>query len=267
MDVERQRVGPFLRAAVILAGIVLVAPVIVVIPMSLTPKSSFSFPPTGLSLKWYANLFSSESWLNAIWLSFRVGVVAALAATILGTLAALALSKYPSRLSGAVRAGLMAPMIVPTVVQAVAFYIVFLKWKLVGSFAAYVMAHTVLGLPFVVVAVTASLAGYNAKLEVASASLGANAATTFRKITLPLIRPGVMSGFVLAFVTSFDEAVIALFIQSAGSKTLPVKMFDAINVEIDPTVAAASTLILLVSSAVVVAWQILAIRRTRKGLK
>jgi putative spermidine/putrescine transport system permease protein len=237
--------GPGLRLWVVLVGFLLVVPTLVVVPMSFGAGSTFRFPPEGWSLRWYAEFFTSREWLASLANSLQVAVLAAILATVLGVAAAFALDRARFRGSGVVRQLLMAPMILPGIVVAVAVYGVFLRWQLNGTMPGFVLAHTVLGMPFVITSVRAGLAGYDPAMEKAAASLGASRVTTMRRVVLPLIAPGVLSGFVFAFATSFDEVVIALFLQTPDLTTLPVKMYESIVLEIDPTIAAASSLIVV----------------------
>lgn len=243
---------------------VLILPILVVIPISFTSERNFSFPPAGFSLQWYENFLTSPQWLSSLWASLQVGLISAMIATIIGTLAAIALARSAPSLSGMLGGLFMAPMIVPGVIFAVAIYAVFLSWGLVGTPLGFVAAHTVLAIPFVVTTVSASLSGYNRGLTTAALSLGASPAHAFFRVTLPLILPGVASGFLLAFVTSFDESVIALFLQTPSFMTLPATMYDAIVTDVDPTVAAASTLIIVTTTTVIVVGQVLSARSTPK---
>ncbi|AUI64312.1 ABC transporter permease [Amycolatopsis sp. BJA-103] len=242
----RQRtLGWGLRAWVAVVGFVLVAPTLVVIPMSFGAGSTFQFPPDDWSWRWYGEFFGSKQWLAALGNSVQVGLLAAVLATVVGVAAAFGLDRARFRGRGVVRQLLMAPMILPGIVVAVAVYGVFLRWQLNGTMLGFVLAHAVLGVPFVLTSVQTSLAGYDPVVEKAAASLGAPKLTTLRKVVLPIIAPGVLSGFVFAFATSFDEVVVALFLQTPAIKTLPVKMYESIVLEIDPTIAAASSLIVV----------------------
>ncbi|WP_084145785.1 ABC transporter permease [Amycolatopsis jejuensis] len=242
----RQRsLGWGLRGWVAVVAFVLVAPTLVVIPMSFGAGSTFQFPPERWSWHWYAEFFTSKQWLAALANSVQVGLLAAALATVLGVAAALALDRVRFRGRGLVRQLLMAPMILPGIVVAVAIYGVFLRWQLNGTMLGFVLAHAVLGLPFVLTSVQTSLAGYDPIMEKAAASLGAPRFATMRKVVLPIIAPGVTTGFIFAFATSFDEVVVALFLQTPAIKTLPVKMYESIVLEIDPTIAAASSLIVV----------------------
>lgn len=247
-----RNLGWGLRAWVAAVTVILVGPTLVVIPMSLTASHTFRFPPTDWSLRWYRVFFTSDEWLSSLLTSVEVAILAAVFSTILGVAAAFGLNRSNLRALGLVRAALMAPMIVPVVVIAIALYATFLEWHLVGTLTGFVIAHTIFTIPFVLVAVTASLDGYDKTVERASASLGARPLTTFRRIVLPLIMPGVRSGFVFAFVVSLDEVVIALFLQSPSVRTLPVQMFLGITTQINPTVAAASTIVVLATTVVLV---------------
>lgn len=258
---KSRNIGLGLRSWVFAVGFLLVAPTFIVIPMSFSASNTFQFPPSNWSLRWYREFFSSAEWLSALSTSLQLGLLVAVVATIIGVAAAFALDRWAFKGGGLIRALVMAPMIVPTVVVAIAVYSLFLRWQLVGTMTGFLLAHTVLALPFVVVSVTASLSGYDRRVEAASSSLGAGPIVTFRRVTLPLIVPGVASGFVFAFITSFDEVVVALFLQTPDLVTLPVKMYEGIATDIDPTVAAASSLIVTVTTLVLITPQLVRLRR------
>lgn len=256
------------RAALWTTGVLvaawLVAPTLVVIPLSFTDKVSLTFPPTGWSTRWYANFFGDPAWTAALANSLLVGVLVAVVATTLGTAAAFGLTRWTNgRGAAAASVLLLAPMIVPGIILAIGIYAVFLKLGLAGTLAGFVAAHTVLAMPFVVVSVTASLRTFDVRLETAAASLGAGRWATFRQVTLPLIMPGVVSGALFAFVTSFDEVVVSLFIQSPTLVTLPVQMYSSVTRETDPTLAAAATMILALTTVLVGGGLTLAARRNR----
>ncbi|WP_405801191.1 ABC transporter permease [Streptomyces sp. NBC_01506] len=258
------RGGVGLRLWAALVGAILVAPTLVVIPLSFTGKRSFAFPPENWSLQWYRNFFTNPTWRDSLLTSLQIAVAVAVLATVLGTLAALALDRGQLPGKGLINGLLMAPMVVPQIVAAIAVYAAFLNWGLSGTAFGFVVAHTALAVPFVVVAVSTSLRGYDRRLDRAAAMLGANPFTTFRRITAPLIAPGVLSGAVFAFVTSLDEVVIAFYLQSPTLHTLPVTMFSSVTVETDPTIAAASSIVLVATTALILLPQLL--RRTgREG--
>lgn len=231
----------------------LVVPTLIVIPLSFTDKASLAFPPTGWSFRWYESFFTNERWLSALGNSLLLGVLVAIFATVLGLLAAMGLRALANkRLAGALTAGLLAPIVVPGVVLAIGIYAVFLQAGLVGTLAGFLFAHTVLALPFTVIAITAGFAGFDDRLELAARSLGATPVSTFFKVTLPNIIPGMVSGALFAFVTSFDEVMISLFIKSPYLETLPVLMYASVTRDTDPTLASAATVIILITTLIVI---------------
>jgi putative spermidine/putrescine transport system permease protein len=246
-----------------LVALWLVAPSLIVIPLSLTDKPSFAFPPTGWSTRWYSNFFDDPSWVSALLSSVKVGLLVAIVATVAGTATAVALTRSKFRGQQAVRALVLAPMIVPVIVVAIGLYALFLKAQLLGTTFGFVTAHSVLALPFVVIPVTASLQEFDRRLENAAAICGAGRWATFRQVTLPLVAPGVVSGALFAFVTSFDEVVMALFIQSPYLQTLPVKMYSSVTRDTDPTIAAAATLILAFTTVATLTATVYIARRNR----
>ena len=241
-------------AALVLAFLVL--PIVIIVPLSFSSGSFFYYPLPGFSLRWYGDFFTSSFWLPALWNSLIVGTSVTLLATLLGTLAALGLWRARFRGQGLVLALLISPMVVPVVIVAVGVYFAFAPLGLTDGYAGLILAHTALAAPFVVVTVLAALAGFDRTLLRAAGSLGANALTTFRRVTLPLILPGVLSGAVFAFAASFDEVVVALLIAGPGQRTLPRQMFSGINDNISLTITAAATMLVVISLAFMtfVAW-------------
>ena len=222
-----------------------ILPTVFVIPMSFGSTSSFQFPPKEWTLDLYTNFFTNPKWIGSLGNSLLVAVLASALATTVGTAAAVGLHNLTGRLSRFVRTLLMVSIVTPAIVLAVAVYISFLQWHLVGSIWGYVLAHAAIGVPFVLVSVTSALGGFDPQLLRASASLGASPLRTFVRVTLPLIGRGVFTGAIFAFVTSLDEVVIALFLRSPSFQTLPVQMYNAVTVEVDPTIAAASSLVVV----------------------
>lgn len=241
-----------LRTVAALVGAWLVVPTLVVIPTSFTDRASFAFPPPGWSLRYYREFFTDPRWLGALLNSVQLALMVTVLATALGVAASFALVRSRFLGRGLVNGALIAPMMVPGIIVAIAVYAAFLNWHLVGTPQGYVLAHTILALPFVIVTVTSSLRTFDRRLEQAAANLGAGPLATFRLVTAPLLLPGIASGAVFAFVTSFDEVVVSLFIQSPELQTLPVHMFTSVTSEIDPTIAAASTLIVAFTTLLVV---------------
>ena len=254
-----------LRSAAAIVGIWLVAPLLIVIPSGFTGRQSFQFPPPTWSTRWYEAFFNDPRWLDALLGSLKIALIVTVSATFLGTAAALGLARTKVFAKVPLNAILLTPMMVPTVILAIGVYAVFLEWHLVGSITGFVLVHTCLALPFVVVTVGVSLQNFDTRLEDAAASLGAHPLRAFFLVTLRLIAPGIVVGALFAFIASFDELVVALFLTDPTLRTLPVQMFSSVVTEPDPTVAVASTLIfastLLVLSAVMVA----ATRRQARG--
>ena len=243
-----QRFARFALAS--LAALVLlflVAPILIVVPLSFSAGSFFYYPLPGFSLRWYEDFFTSSFWIPSVWNSLIVGVSATLLATLLGTLAALGLwrARFPGQ--GVVLALLISPMVVPVVIVAVGVYFAFAPLGLNDGYAGLILAHTTLAVPFVVITVLAALSGFDRTLLRAASNLGATPLTAFRRVTLPLILPGVLSGAVFAFAASFDEVVVALLIAGPGQRTLPRQMFAGINDNISLTIAAAATMLIAIS--------------------
>jgi putative spermidine/putrescine transport system permease protein len=256
-------VRPWLRIHTTIVAVVLVAPTLVVIPMSFSASETFRFPPDEWSLRWYENLFTSPGWTAAILNTLQVGIYVAIIATVLGTMAAFGLARLRPRWRGPVNGFLLSPMIVPHILVALVVFSAFLQLGLNGTLFGIILAHTAMALPFVVIAVTARLQGMDARLPAVAASLGAGPVSAFRRVTLPLVLPGILSGAVLAFVSSLDEVVIALFLQAPGAITLPVQMFNSITVQIDPTISAASSLMVVLVSVPILLAQLAGARKRR----
>jgi putative spermidine/putrescine transport system permease protein len=233
-----------LGVVVALVATFLIAPLVIVVLMSLSAGSTLSFPPPGFSTRWYSNLVGDQTWTRAALTSLRIGVTAAALSAVLGTLAALGLvrGRYPAR--GLVNAVVLSPLIVPLVVTAVGMYLFFVRWQLTGNFWGLALAHTALGIPFVIITVSASLRALDRNVELAAMNLGAGPFQTFFRVTLPLISPGVAIGSLFAFVWSWDELVVAIFLSSPIVRTLPVVMWGQVRSRIDPTIAVVATLLM-----------------------
>jgi putative spermidine/putrescine transport system permease protein len=238
-------------------------PVLVVVPISLAADRSLVFPPDGVSLQWYENLFTDPQWYDSIVTSLRVGVITTLLATVLGAAAAFGLvrGRFPGR--GVIEGLILAPMVVPLVIFGVGVYAVFLDWKLVGSDVGFVLAHSVLALPFVVVAVQGALTTFDRRLESAAQSLGAPPHRVATRVTMRILAPAIATGALFAFVESFDETVASLFLADSYNRTLPVQMYNGVSRQTDPTVAAASTVIVAATLAVLLLFAVLQRRRSR----
>ncbi|WP_033048367.1 ABC transporter permease [Sinorhizobium meliloti] len=231
----------------ILAMVFLIGPSLAIIPISFSSANFLSYPLPGFSLQWYYKILQPHPWMSALLNSLIIGAGATVVASILGTVAALGLSRGHLPARSAILAVVISPMIVPVVISGVGMYFFFARLGLVASFLGLVLAHAVLAVPFVVITVTATLKNFDMNLVRAAASLGASPFHAFRTVTLPLIAPGVVSGALFAFVFSFDEVVVALFISGPGQRTLPRQMFDGLRDNIDPSILAMSTLLVIIS--------------------
>jgi putative spermidine/putrescine transport system permease protein len=232
------------------AAAFLVLPTLIVIPMSFSRNDILIFPPSGFSLRWYENFFSASEWRQASLNSVIVAISTMVLATMVGTSAALGLARLNQRLRGPTMLFFLVPIISPAIVTAVAMYKSFALWGLSGTVAGMVIAHSALALPFVVIYVSASLQKMDWRLEQAARSLGASPRRAFFHVTLPAITPGVLVGSFFAFLTSFDEVVVSLFLAGSRAVTLPVQMWNGIRFEINPTVAAVAVVLLLISSSI-----------------
>jgi len=251
---------PFQRilAAITLAVCAyMVLPTLAVVPVSFTETNYITFPPEGFSMRWYGVFVGEGPWRKATIVSLLVALASTILATAIGTLAAIGINRLRARMARVVIWLFLLPMIVPTIVVAVALYSAFAKLGLVGTKFGLILAHTVLALPFVVINVSAVIQKLDWRIVDAARSLGADPATAFRKVTLPAIMPGVAAGAIFAFLTSFDEVVVALFLSGVNSRTLPVQMWNGIRFEVSPAVAAASSIVLIVSVAVLILTAIL----------
>lgn len=240
---------PLSAAVIALILLFLTFPIVVVVVVSFSSATYLTFPPPALSLKWYDAYFSNADWLRPTWLSIWVAAAVVVLSTVLGTLAALGIARLPKPLRILVSGLVLSPLIVPGIVVAIGIYYAYARYGMVGSAAGLIFAHTCLAVPFVVTSVSANLAGIDPRLEQAALSLGATPRGTFFQVTLPLIRPGVLVGALFAFITSFDELIVALFISGSGAVTLPRRMWDDLRFQIDPTIAAVSTLTIVLTAA------------------
>jgi putative spermidine/putrescine transport system permease protein len=250
-----------LRGLGLLVLLFLLLPILVMIPLSFSDSTFLSYPMPGWSLRWYDNLFSSAEWARATRNSFIVAPLATLLATVLGTMAAVGLARVSFFGKGVLMSLLIAPMVVPVVVVAVSTYLFFARIGLNDTYLGLVLVHAALGAPFVLTTVLATLQNFNDNLVRASLSLGANPLTTFFRVTLPLIAPGVISGALFAFATSFDEVVVTLFIAGPTQVTLPRQMFTGIRENINPTIAAVATLLIIFTTTLMLGLEWLRGRR------
>jgi ABC-type spermidine/putrescine transport system permease subunit II len=241
----------------------LLLPLFIVIPISFSSSSYLKFPPDGLSLRWYMNYITSETWVTATWTSLRVAIFTSVLATLLGIPTSFALVRYRFPGKTLLYGLIVSPLVIPIIITAISIYFWYAKLKLIGSLTGLVMSHTLVALPVVVIVVTASLKGFDINLENAALNLGANPLRTFIEITVPIISPAIISGALFAFIISFDELILTMFI-CGNTVTLPKKMWDSVRYEIDPTLASVSTILILVSVCLLFAIEFFRKRFTNK---
>lgn len=241
---------------------ILILPIIVVMIISFSSASYLTFPPPGFSLRWYEQFFSDSNWMRAFWTSLMVATVSACIAVTLGTSAAMGIVRSKIRGKSAIMLLLVSPIIVPPVVLGLSLYSLFLRFDMVGSVFGLAAAHAIGGLPIVVVILSAALQGVDPRLEQAASVHGASSLTVFRLVTLPAIAPGLAAATFFAFLHSFDELVLTLFLSSAELKTLPLMLWGDINYRLNPVLAVVSSLeVLLVVGGLILARPVLATSR------
>jgi len=250
--------------------IFLIGPIFVIVPLSFNAAPYFSFTPEmlsldpdGYSLRWYADFWTDNNWRLAVRNSIVIAVFATLLSTALGTLAALGLSQSNMPYRSTLMALLISPMIVPLIISAAGMYFFYSRIGLASTHVGVILAHAALGTPFVVITVTATLVGFDRTLIRAAHNLGANPTVTFFRVIVPLILPGVISGALFAFITSFDEVVVVLFVGSVEQRTIPWAMFSGIREQISPTILAVATLLVMMSIALLTTLELLRRRSER----
>jgi len=256
-----------LRAFCVAVMLFLVAPIAAIVPLSFNAEPFFTYPMPGFSLQWYREFIDSAVWQLALRNSLIVAFFATLLSTVLGTLAALGLSRRDCPWRAGIMAVLISPMIIPVIVSAVGVYYCFARVGLVNTLTGIVLAHTALGAPFVVITVMATLSSFDHNLMRAAASLGANPLRAFFRVMLPVISPGVASGALFAFITSFDEVVVALFLAGSEQRTLPRQMWSGVRESISPTITAVATLLIVASVALLAMVQWLQGRAARASTR
>jgi putative spermidine/putrescine transport system permease protein len=234
----------------------LVVPCLLIVPMSFSASSYLEFPPRAWSLRWYREFFGSEEWMESLWLSIKVSTLATLIATPLGTAAAYGLSRLPSAATQWLRLTFLLPMIVPNILIAIGVFFLFAKIGLNNTVLGLALVDTMLALPFVLVTVASGLQSFDANQELAARGLGASRLVAFLTVTVPQIKMSIVAGALFAFVTAFDEVVIALYISSGDSSTLTRRMFANIRDQVDPLVAAVSSILIIASVVILVCAQL-----------
>ncbi len=252
----------------------LIAPILVIVPLSFNAEPYFTFSPQmlrleseGYSLRWYEDIINNPQWIHSIKNSFIVGIAATILATSLGTLAALGLSRSHMPYRNLIMGLLISPMIVPLIITAAGMYFFYSKIGIAHSYFGLIIAHAVLGIPFVIITVTSTLMGFDHSLTRAGASLGAKPSYVFFHVTMPLITPGMISGALFAFITSFDEVVVTLFLAGFQQRTIPRQIWAGIREQISPTILAVATILILISICLLTAMELLRRRSERlRGL-
>lgn len=262
----------------IICGLILfflIAPIVVLIPLSFNAEPYFTFTqgmltfkPDAYSLRWYQDIVNNPQWIHSIKNSVIIGFFATILATFFGTLGAWGLSRPQTPFRVPLMGLLISPMIVPLIITAAGMFFFYSKVGLAQTYPGLIMAHTALGIPFVIITVTATLMGFDHDLIRASASLGASPVTTFRKVVMPLILPGVISGALFALVTSFDEIVVVLFLSGFEQRTIPRQMWVGIREQISPTILAVATILIAVAVALLTTVELLRRRSERlRGIR
>ena len=237
---------PLLWTCCVLTLVFLCAPILIVVVVSFNASEFIEFPPRAWSLRWYQNYFGARQWVEPTLLSLRIAFVTMVLATVLGTAAAIGLTRGRFRGRRMLEFFFVSPMVMPTIVLAIGLYLLFARFKLVGQPLALYLAHTVVAAPLVIVIVSAALKTTDSAIELAARSLGAGYFRTLWHVTLPAILPSVVSGAAFAFLLSFDEVVLAIFLGGPATTTLPKRMWESVRYEIDPTLTAISTLLVII---------------------
>lgn len=252
------RIGLWVFATIVLLFVAL--PTLIVVPVSLSATEYLQFPPRELTLHWYELFLTDPGWIRATALSFQIALVVTVIATVIGTMGALALVRGLKG-GGIVNALIAAPLIVPTIIYAIAILLFFAQFKMNGTFLGLVLAHSALASPYVVIIVSAALYRSDPRLELAAQSLGASRARAIWHVTLPSVRPALATGAAFAFLTSFDDATVSFFLANLSDKTLPRKMFENLQFFISPVLAVVATLLTLFTLVLIGGAQIAQLRR------
>lgn len=241
----------------------LILPILIIVPISFSSGNVLAFPLPGFSLRWYETIITTPAWLDAARNSLIIGVSSTVLSMILGTAAAIGLARAKFRFKALLVGLVVSPILIPIVITAVGMYFFLVKIGLVGTYPGLILAHTALSVPFVVVTVTATLDGFDMNLIRAAAGLGAPPLTAFRRVMLPIIFPGVASGGLFAFATSFDEIVVTFFIAAPEQRTIPRQIFSGVREYVSPGIAAAATLLIVISALLLTTVELLRRRSER----
>lgn len=247
---QHAREGRLARFALVaFSGAVLLflcLPIAIVVPMSFSSASSLQFPPPGFSLRWYESFFNDPRWLDAARISFIVALSSSFAALVLGSLAAYGLVRGTFRGRAVIEANFVAPLIIPPVITAVALYIVFARVGILGTLLGIILAHAIIGVPYVVILMSVAIRSFDVRIEQVARSLGASWPTVFGRILLPNLLPSVLAAWIFAFIISFDEVILTFFLSGAYD-TIPKRMFNELTLQVNPTITAIATLLIALS--------------------
>jgi len=247
----------------------LILPILIIVPISFSSGNMLAFPMPGLSTRWYETILNTPAWLDAARNSLIIGLSSTILSMILGTMAAIGLARAKFRFKALLVGLVVSPILIPIVITAVGMYFFLVRIGLVGTYPGLILAHTALSVPFVVVTVMATLDGFDMNLIRAAAGLGAPPLTAFRRVMLPIILPGVASGGLFAFATSFDEIVVTYFLAAPEQRTIPRQIFSGVREYVSPGIAAAATLLIIISALLLTTVELLRRRseRLRTGKK
>jgi putative spermidine/putrescine transport system permease protein len=262
-----RRIG--LSAVSTAVALLVVLPTLIVIPMSFTGEQSFTFPPQSWSFRWYRSFAESEAWRSSLVFSLEVAVCVMALSTVVGMMIAFGLRRLQPRVASWAQSIVLIPIIIPSIVTAISVYETFLRWHLSGSLLGFTLAQSVITLPYVVLSLGVGISRINPRLGQAAATLGSPPLAVFFRVTLPLMLPSVLTAMLLSFIASLDEPVIALFLSTPTKMTLPVQMYNSMLQVTDPTVAAASAILLTLVTFAGVAGLIIMpyLRRSRRGAR
>ncbi|WP_442603873.1 ABC transporter permease [Paenibacillus sp. KN14-4R] len=237
----------FLGVITFIVVLMVIAPLLIIIPTSFTSAGYLTFPPEGFSFKWYEKILDRPEFIDSFWFSIKLAVITAVISTFIGTIAALALHKYKPPGSGFINGLILSPLTVPAIIIGIGALLFFTRMGLAGTFAGLLLAHILITIPYVVRLVLTGLSSFDYTLERAAYILGASSLNVFWKITLPLLKPAIFSGMIFAFLTSFDNVTISLFMITPSTTTLPMAIFNHMQESLDPLVASISAVLILVS--------------------
>lgn len=237
----------WLTGFVAIVLLILVAPIFVLIPLSFTSLNYFKFPPPSFSLQWYESFFNNKEWVECFFRSLGIASLTVVLAVVLGTMAAVAVTRIDFKYKNVFMGFMVMPMVIPVIIISIALYNSFAPLKLTNTILGLVLAHTLLALPIVFITVTTGLKGVDRNIELAAMSLGSKYINAFFQVTLPQIKPSIFSAALFAFSTSLDEVTVTIFLSGAKTKTLPVAMWESMRNNIAPDIAAVSTILILLT--------------------